>query len=218
MRDAKTLTLRGYHDKYGDNKAASLYVVNTSDGRIAFTCRGEVSGTTNIIIPISFAPTDLTAFSERDNVLSNPSFRKFLNAGMLVIVDNDDFEDMLENDNELREEYNSVNDVIENKKQDTVQIDLNRDKKQEQHDGQFADNEEACSNNHLASIVQECQLLDNDNDGSRLRGLTKSLTKKMNTYKKHELEEFVKVCPSQELRELAITRINYLEQKESENN
>lgn len=209
MRNLKTLILPAYHKKYGTDPSAALYVVNTSDGRVTFNCKGDVTGSTTVVVPASYAPTDLTALATRDNVVQNPHFRRFLNNGMLVIVDNEDLEKMLQSDSDLREEYNTVNDIKENATQATIQVDLSGEQDAKRKTP-VADNEQAVEDPLLASLIQECALLDKDADGSRLKDMEKSLKRKLHTFDLNVLQEFVEACPSQELRDIALNRVNAL--------
>ena len=211
MQDVKTTTLQNYSKKYGSDKAADLYVVNQSDGRICFNNK-DSQGISTVIVPVSFAPLDLTSICERDSLIVNPHFRRMLSNRHLVIIDNDDLERVLKEDDELREEFNQINNTL-NDEESTVSIDMGRDKAAENRESHVADNEDPCSNPALSSIIKECELLDNDSDGEKLKSLKQTLRNKMRQFSKEELEEFIKVCPNQSLRDMATSRVNQLEEK-----
>lgn len=210
MRPLRTLTLKGYMDKYGKEVAAALYVVNRADGRIAFNCKGDVSGPVTVIIPVSFAPTDLTALVSRDNIISNPQFRRMLNSNRLVIVDNEEFETMLKSNSDLREEYGVVNNIGAEEMSATIDVAVSDSEVKTQT--KLADNEQAVSDPYLSSLIQECALLDNDADGSRLKEMTTGLKRKIQTYNQAQLKEFIDACPEQALREIAIEHLSYLQE------
>lgn len=91
----KTLTLNSYMDKYGDDKVASLYVLNRTSkpkGNIAFNSVDEMNRSACVFIPATFIPIDLTEIVTREGLFQNKDFKRNLSSGRLVIVDNESVE------------------------------------------------------------------------------------------------------------------------------
>lgn len=105
------LSLTAWHKIYGDDVSASLYVVNTNNrhGTIMFSVAGNNGITSNICVPPTFVPIDLTTLAPLAALIVSEDFRRLVQQGHLTIVDNKEVESPdVQNNPKIRREMERV--------------------------------------------------------------------------------------------------------------
>lgn len=213
----KTLTLTAYNKAYGDDPTSPLYVLNVSDGRVAFNVIGDMGKPDSIVIPLSFAPVDLTALTTRKALYENATFRRLLNNQMLHIVDNEDLAKVLQEDSELQAEYKEINGngILPGSESSAVTAQQNTQvaaKAAEKPTGKAKN-----SNKFLESVLVDAQAAaKGDDPEGKIKELAVALKRRITGVRDVEaVKAFIDDISEQSLREIALEHYNSLTGGES---
>jgi hypothetical protein len=207
----KSLTLTAYNKKYGDDPTSALYVMNVSDGQLAFNVIGDMGKPDSIVVPMTFAPVDLTALTTRKALYDNSTFRRLINKQVLHIVDNEDLARALEEDAELAEEYKTVNGGImpgvESSTVNAQQNEAANAKKNEAPKGKSQN-----PNKFLESVlVDAAAAAGGDDPEGRLKELATGLRRRIQGVREAEhVKAFIDAVGDQNLRDIALDHYNGL--------
>lgn len=205
MSKVKTITLSTYNTKYGEDPTAPLYVVNTSDGRLTLNILNDQNRADTAVVPVSFAPIDLTAIAPRVNCLTNTTFKRFINRRFLAVVDNASVEEALKKDPALLEEFNRVNNGGVDVTSEELVLNTSNAAKDK------PDNVARSSNQKLDGLLMECQAAEAA-DKTERSGLVKDICtmfrRSVNQFSAEDLEEFIDQCKTSEVADLAIERLS----------
>lgn len=208
MSEVKVITLSQYNKDYGSDPAAPLYVVNTSDGRLTMNILNDQNNADSVIIPLTHAPVDITAIAPRVNCMSNTMFKRYINRRFLAVVDNKSVEEALASDPELREEFESVNNGGE--AVDFETLNLSQQGKDNKKTA-IPDNVQKSTNPKLDSIIMDCQIAESMTDkserSSKIKEIEKVFRRSSNQFNSSELKVFIEQCPTQEIKDLAINKL-----------
>lgn len=213
MSRVKAITLSTYNSNYAEDPAAPLYVVNTSDGRLTMNILNDQNRPDTVIIPLSHAPIDITAIVPRANCLTNTTFKKYINRKFLAVVDNKSVEEALKTDAELRAEYERVNNG--GAELDLGEIDLGAQGAANQKEkAQLPDNVQQVSNSKLDAILMDCKIAEGMKDKSartaKIKEIQTVFKRSSNQFSIQDLEQFINVCNTQELSDMAIELLEEL--------
>lgn len=105
------ITLTSYNERHGNNPVASLYVLNRTEpkGNVAFNAQNDLGQPVAVVVPATFIPVDLTQQATKDSLLKSTYFRRALNMGQLVIIENESAEIYLATNAMAKAEMKNLN-------------------------------------------------------------------------------------------------------------
>lgn len=85
------------------SNTGSLFVCNTVDGNILFTCQSTGGSNVTIKIVNTWIPQDLSIHTKREDIINSPDFRKLVTTGDIDVLLNEDAEAIMDRDDAKRE-------------------------------------------------------------------------------------------------------------------